>query len=97
MLDLNEVPSEFDSSYMIDLNKVPMMNGSNFLDDIPKIFHSYIKNIQNVSGDGNYGYRALAVCLGFDEHKYYEYIRQQKKEKSYTTYMISTSKYLSVI
>ncbi|KAL8256076.1 hypothetical protein R6Q59_031143 [Mikania micrantha] len=52
--------------------------------------------LQNVSGDGNCRYRALAVCLGIDEHKYYEYIRQQKKRR-FTQHIDIYKQYLSVI
>lgn len=81
MIDLNEVSDDYESSQVIDLNKMPTMKGSSILDDIPNIFHPYITNIHNVEGDGNCGYRALAVCLGLDEHDYFEYIRQQMGEE----------------
>ncbi|XP_076958902.1 uncharacterized protein LOC143634796 [Bidens hawaiensis] len=89
LIDLNEVPGEcFERSYMIDLNVMPQLNDSNIMSDIPKVFHPYITNIQNVKGDGNCGFRAIAVCLGLDEEKSYEYIRQQMREELQNRYDI---------
>nr|XP_043611851.1 uncharacterized protein LOC122583520 [Erigeron canadensis] len=45
------------------------------LDDIPNVFRPYVKGIINVSGDGNCGFRALVVALGYDENEGYEWIR----------------------
>ncbi|KAL3615935.1 hypothetical protein CASFOL_040229 [Castilleja foliolosa] len=94
-IDLNEVPREFEHSYNIDLNEVPPMNGSDLMVDIPKVFHPYITNIQNVKGDGNCGFRALAVCLGLDEEKSYEYIRQQMREELQNRYRIYSDIFVS--
>lgn len=90
VIDWNEIPNEpaRHSSYVIDLNEVPLMNGLDMLVDIPKVLHPYITNIQNVKGDGNCGYRALAVCLGLDEDRYYEYIRQMMREELQSRYDI---------
>ncbi|XP_076908221.1 uncharacterized protein LOC143564987 [Bidens hawaiensis] len=89
LIDLNEVPGEcFERSYMIDLNVMPQLNDSNIMSDIPKVFHPYITNIQNVKCDGNCGFRAIAVCLGLDEEKSYEYIRQQMREELQNRYDI---------
>ncbi|KAM0049070.1 putative OTU domain, papain-like cysteine peptidase superfamily [Helianthus debilis subsp. tardiflorus] len=90
VIDWNEVPDKpaRHSSYMIDLNEVPLMNHLNIMGDIPKVFHPYITNIRNVKPDGNCGFRALAVCLGLDEHEYYEYIRQQMREELQNRYHI---------
>nr|XP_043616766.1 uncharacterized protein LOC122588668 [Erigeron canadensis] len=46
-----------------------------YLDDIPNVFRPYVKGIINVSGDGNCGFRALAVALGYDENEGYEWIQ----------------------
>lgn len=37
------------------------------LSEIPKVFHQYVRRIVNVKGDGNCGFRALAVALGYDD------------------------------
>nr|XP_043639659.1 protein FAR1-RELATED SEQUENCE 5-like [Erigeron canadensis] len=85
-IDLNEVPYEFQGPHMLDLNKAPLKCGSNLMDDIPQVFHPYITNIQNIFGDGNCGYRALAVGLGLNEDNFYEYIRQQMREELQNRY-----------
>ncbi|GKA56821.1 hypothetical protein Tco_0755893 [Tanacetum coccineum] len=40
------------------------------------IFHRYIKDLNNVKGDGNYGFRLVAVGLGRDENMW-PLIRQE--------------------
>lgn len=40
------------------------------LNGIPAFMHQYINEIYNVSGDGNCGFRAIAVCLGLHEDEY---------------------------
>lgn len=54
-----------------------MTHISTDLKDIPEVFIPYVKGIINVRGDGNCGFRALAVALGYDENKGYEWIRLQ--------------------
>jgi hypothetical protein len=54
-----------------------MKHIASYLKDIPDVFIPYVKGIINVRGDGNCGFRALAVALGYDEHKGYEWIRLQ--------------------
>ncbi|XP_076925217.1 uncharacterized protein LOC143587957 [Bidens hawaiensis] len=96
LIDLNEVPREcFERSYMIDLNVMPQLNDSNIMSDISKVFHPYITDIQNVKGDGNCGFRAIAVCLGLDEEKSYEYIRQQMREELQNRYDIYKDMFFS--
>nr|XP_043630160.1 uncharacterized protein LOC122601468 [Erigeron canadensis] len=85
-IDLNEVLYEFEGPHMLDLNKAPLKCGSILMDDIPQVFHPYITNIQNVFGDGNCGYRALAVGLGLNEDNFYEYIWQQMREELQNRY-----------
>ncbi|XP_076912930.1 uncharacterized protein LOC143571373 [Bidens hawaiensis] len=53
-----------------------------------KSISSIYTNIQNVKGDGNCGFRAIAVCLRLDEEKSYEYIRQQMREELQNRYDI---------
>ncbi|CAI9272087.1 unnamed protein product [Lactuca saligna] len=47
---------------------------------IPDVFHDYIDKIQDVLGDGNCGFRAVAVSLGHSEDQWL-YIRQQLLEE----------------
>ncbi|KAL6498070.1 hypothetical protein OROGR_028467 [Orobanche gracilis] len=46
------------------------------MDEIPLIFHPYITHIQDVMGDGNCGFRAISVCLGYGEDEWL-YVRRQ--------------------
>ncbi|XP_021991962.1 uncharacterized protein LOC110888762 [Helianthus annuus] len=75
-------------TWVLNCLKLTLMNDLNIMGDIPKVFHPYIKNIRNVKPDGNCGFRALVVCLGLDEHEYYEYIRQQMREELQNRYHI---------
>jgi hypothetical protein len=54
-----------------------MTHISTYLADISDVFIPYVKGIINVRGDGNCGFRALAVALGYDENRGYEWIRLQ--------------------
>ncbi|KAL7617075.1 hypothetical protein Lser_V15G01984 [Lactuca serriola] len=47
---------------------------------IPDVFHDYIDKMQDVLGDGNSGFRAVAVSLGHSEDQWL-YIRQQLLEE----------------
>ncbi|CAG8732243.1 28528_t:CDS:2 [Dentiscutata erythropus] len=49
-------------------------------DQIPTYMHEYIKKVTNVNGDGNCGYRALAVCLGRNENEWSEVRKELRKE-----------------
>nr|KAJ0208461.1 hypothetical protein LSAT_V11C500230070 [Lactuca sativa] len=44
-----------------------MYNSNPLMNEIPYEFHPYVTNIQNVRGDGNCGFRAIATCLGYSE------------------------------
>nr|KAJ0207687.1 hypothetical protein LSAT_V11C500269970 [Lactuca sativa] len=63
-------------SYKIDLNEEPPVEDNSLLEEITSIFYLYITLIQNVFCDGNYGFRSVAVCLGYGEDQWL-YIRQQ--------------------
>lgn len=41
-----------------------------YKDDIPPLFHRYISRITNVLPDGNCGFRAVAVSLGFEQKRW---------------------------
>nr|KAJ0219272.1 hypothetical protein LSAT_V11C300129580 [Lactuca sativa] len=72
-------------SYKIDLNEEPPLGHNSLLDEIPSIFHPYITHIQNVLGDGNCGFRSVAVCLGYGEDQWL-YIRQQLLDELFCSY-----------
>nr|GEV29787.1 hypothetical protein [Tanacetum cinerariifolium] len=108
-VDLNEEPTNFfdyipktnqfvpptvDShSLFVDLNEEPVTNP--LLDHIPDIFHRYIICLNNVKGDGKYGFRSVAVGLGRDEN-IWPLIRQELlqelryHEHDYTEILTST-------
>ncbi|MFQ6652416.1 hypothetical protein Gotur_024295, partial [Gossypium turneri] len=63
--DLNQEPSEQVSNF-IDLNQMLESCDTHLLmKEIPDMFHPYITHIQDVRGDGNCGFRAISVCLGY--------------------------------
>ncbi|KAL6584898.1 hypothetical protein OROMI_004187 [Orobanche minor] len=76
VVDLNEVPEEFESSYVIDLNEVTDEFESSYnsyiQEKIPNIFRPYITQINDVEGDGNCGFRAVATFLGLSQHHYFQ-------------------------
>ncbi|XP_076943685.1 uncharacterized protein LOC143614011 [Bidens hawaiensis] len=39
-----------------------------YIGEIPKIFQPYVEDIENVDGDGNCGFRATAVALGYHQN-----------------------------
>ncbi|KAL4568445.1 hypothetical protein LXL04_024058 [Taraxacum kok-saghyz] len=55
--------------------------------EIPDMFHPYISHIQNVAGDGNCGFRAVAVSLGYDEDQWL-YIRKQLLDELHNKYEV---------
>ncbi|CAI9290151.1 unnamed protein product [Lactuca saligna] len=79
-LDLNKEPERHNYSYAIDLNEEPRMHDPFLMKSIPDVFHDYIDKIQDVLGDGNCGFRAVAVSLGHSEDQWL-YIRQQLLEE----------------
>ena len=46
-----------------------------YIDQIPTVFQPYVKDIKNVYGDGNCGFRATAYALGYREDDWL-YIRR---------------------
>ncbi|CAG8762136.1 4845_t:CDS:2 [Cetraspora pellucida] len=48
-------------------------------DQIPTYMHEHIKKVINVNGDGNCGYRALAICLQRDENEWSEIRKELQK------------------
>ncbi|XP_022027111.1 uncharacterized protein LOC110928405 [Helianthus annuus] len=84
-MDLKEEPLG-QCSYMWDMNEEPVDNipYSSFqsfymhplMEEIPKIFHPYVIHIEDVVGDGNCGFRAIAACLGYGEDQWL-YVKEQ--------------------
>ncbi|KAL4576044.1 hypothetical protein LXL04_012132 [Taraxacum kok-saghyz] len=69
-MESNQEPARHSSyvSTIPDLNEVPPSCYINpLMNEIPDMFHPYISHIQNVAGDRNCGFRAVAVSLGYDE------------------------------
>ncbi|XP_023753777.1 uncharacterized protein LOC111902140 [Lactuca sativa] len=53
-------------------NFEPLRHGScsclcSYINQFPNMFERYITEVQDVKSDGNCGFRAIAVCLGFNE------------------------------
>lgn len=57
--------------YQFNLKEEPRMEHSSLLKKIPSIFHPYITYIQNVKGDGNFGFLSAVVYLGYDENEWF--------------------------
>ncbi|XP_012482968.1 uncharacterized protein LOC105797558 [Gossypium raimondii] len=53
--------------------------------EIPDMFHPYITHVQDVRGDGNCGFRAISVCLGYGEDQWL-YVRHQLVDELLTSY-----------
>nr|KAJ0224896.1 hypothetical protein LSAT_V11C100044820 [Lactuca sativa] len=70
-INLNDEPQSHSFSCGISLNDEPQRHYPFQMNAIPGIFHDYIDDIRDVEGDGNCGFRAIALCLG----QYYAYQR----------------------
>nr|KJB65665.1 hypothetical protein B456_010G106000 [Gossypium raimondii] len=83
--DLNQEPSEQVSNF-IDLNQMPESCDTHpLMKEIPNMFHPYITHVQDVRGDGNCGFRAIYVCLGYGEDQWL-YVRNQLLNESLSSY-----------
>ncbi|TYG64513.1 hypothetical protein ES288_D06G114100v1 [Gossypium darwinii] len=90
--ELNKEPT-IHSSYVIeipDLNQEPSEQVSNFIDlnQMPESCdtHPLMKEIPNIcQGDGNCGFRAIYVCLGYGEDQWL-YVRNQLLNESLSSY-----------
>ncbi|GJS44495.1 hypothetical protein Tco_0569538 [Tanacetum coccineum] len=86
-------PTANSPSLFVDLNEELVTN--HLLDHIPDIVHCYIRRLHNVKGDGNYGFRSVAIGLGLDENMW-PLIRQELfqelryHEHDYTEILTST-------
>ncbi|KAK5793447.1 hypothetical protein PVK06_034593 [Gossypium arboreum] len=68
--DLNQEPSEQVSDF-IDLNQIPeSCDTHSLMKKISDMFHPYITHVQDVRGDGNCGFRAISICLGYGEDQW---------------------------
>lgn len=83
--DLNKEPERHSYSYDIDLNDEPQIHDPFLMTRIPYIFHDYVDDIHDVIGDGNCGFRAVAVCLGRGEDQWL-HIRQLLLEELQSEY-----------
>nr|KAJ0188968.1 hypothetical protein LSAT_V11C800399660 [Lactuca sativa] len=75
--------SDYNGSNQFDLNQEPERHNTfsfqqpstfysnSLMSEIPNEFHPYITNIEEVEGDGNCGFRAIAVSLGFAQSEYW--------------------------
>ncbi|KAJ9540010.1 hypothetical protein OSB04_026516, partial [Centaurea solstitialis] len=80
-MNLNEEPSRHSSFMEFDVlaNNEQARHSSYFvqkeyvhpyIDQFPSIFHPYIMQVEDVKGDGNCGFRAIAVWLGRHEDEW---------------------------
>ncbi|PPD86498.1 hypothetical protein GOBAR_DD16556 [Gossypium barbadense] len=49
------------------------------------MFHPYITHVQDIRGDGNCGFRAISVCLGYGEDQWL-YVRHQLLDELLSSY-----------
>ncbi|TYG94178.1 hypothetical protein ES288_A11G167400v1 [Gossypium darwinii] len=70
----------------IDLNQMPESCDTHpLMKEIPDMFLPYITHVQDVKGDGNYGFRAIPVCLGYGEDQWL-YVRHQLLDELLSSY-----------
>nr|KAJ0225026.1 hypothetical protein LSAT_V11C100046460 [Lactuca sativa] len=91
-LDLNKEPERNNYSYDIDLNGERQMQDPFLMKSIHDVFHDYIDNIQDVLGDGNCRFRAVAVSLGDSEDQCYTF--GNNCLKSYKVNFMHTNEFL---
>nr|KJB31022.1 hypothetical protein B456_005G173000 [Gossypium raimondii] len=83
--DLNYEPSEQVSNF-IDLNQMlESCDTHPLMKEIPDMFHPYITHVQDIRGDGNCGFRAISVCLGYGEDQWL-YVRHQLLDELLSSY-----------
>ncbi|CAG8664616.1 9369_t:CDS:1 [Ambispora gerdemannii] len=84
---------------MKSLQKSPQLL---YHDQIPTYMHKYIKEVINVDGDGNCGYRVLAVCLGRNESEWPEVKKElreelNKREQFYRSLFLVNGDYAAIM
>ena len=83
MFVLNQQPEpERHNTYSYSFGESSMLNQETtyqrsyferaLMNEIPCEFQPYVSHIQNVEGDGHYGFRAIVVALGFSEDYWYQ-------------------------
>ncbi|TYH52826.1 hypothetical protein ES332_D09G055000v1 [Gossypium tomentosum] len=73
-------------SDFIDLNQMPESCDTHpLIKEILDMFHPYITHVQDVRGDGNCGFRAISVCLGYGKDQWL-YVRHQLLDELLTSY-----------
>nr|KAJ0186779.1 hypothetical protein LSAT_V11C900494370 [Lactuca sativa] len=88
-VELNNRELARHSSYITtipDLKEEPQSCYNQLLiDEIQVMFHPYITHIQDAEGDGNYGFRAISVCLGYGENDQL-YVQRQLLDELLSSY-----------
>ncbi|TYH42281.1 hypothetical protein ES332_D11G053800v1 [Gossypium tomentosum] len=83
--DLNPEPSEQVSDF-IDLSQMPKSCDTHpLMKEILDMFHPYITHVQDIKGDGNCGFEAISVCLGYGEDQWL-YVRHQLLDELLSSY-----------
>ncbi|PPE02210.1 hypothetical protein GOBAR_DD00737 [Gossypium barbadense] len=87
LVELNKEPEPSEQvSDFIELNQMPESCDTHpLMKEIPDMFHPYITHVQDVRGDGNYGFRAIFFCLGYGEDQWL-YVRHQLLDKLLSSY-----------
>nr|KAJ0214254.1 hypothetical protein LSAT_V11C400163520 [Lactuca sativa] len=84
-IELNDEPQRHSFSCGIELNDEPQRHYPFQMNGISDIFHDYIDDIHDVEGDEICGFRAVAVCLRYNEDEWL-YIRKQLLEELKSQY-----------
>nr|KJB48305.1 hypothetical protein B456_008G062800 [Gossypium raimondii] len=94
LVELNKEPARHSSypseqvSDFIDLNQMSeSCNTHPLMKEIPDMFHPYITHVQDVRGDGNCGFRAISICLGYGKDQWL-YVRHQLLDELLSSYDI---------
>ncbi|TYH84398.1 hypothetical protein ES332_D02G195100v1 [Gossypium tomentosum] len=92
LVELNKEPARHSScpseqvSNFIDLNQMlESCDTHPLMKEIPDMFHPYITHVQDIRGDGNCGFRAISVCLGYGEDQWL-YVRHQLLDELLSSY-----------
>ena len=80
--DMNEAIPDLNEAIQ-DLNEFPDLNQEPqscyihpLMDEISLVFHPYVSHIQNVEGDGQCGFQAIYVCVGYGEDQWLYVLKQ---------------------
>nr|KAJ0190275.1 hypothetical protein LSAT_V11C800391270 [Lactuca sativa] len=75
--DLNQ---ELETHNTFSFQQPSTFYSNSLMSEIPNEFHPYVTNIEDVEGDGNCGFRAIAVSLGYSQN-YWRQIRSELHNK----------------